>query len=150
MRGIIHITTGLLLVGVASSKVFVNVPSNLDHDLVKAALSEHGIRDYDPVGLPNENGLYPAGINQQQQQQQQQAQSPQQKQKQQSLSPQDQEMPLPQDQESPSSPQEMQQQQQKQKQMPGQLPPAAPTRPSEAACRQQHQQQHQQQCGPPL
>ncbi|KAJ2403248.1 hypothetical protein GGI23_000117 [Coemansia sp. RSA 2559] len=120
MRGIIHITTGLLLVGVASSKVFVNVPSNIDHDIVKSALSEHGIRDYDSMALPNENGLYLAGMDQQQQQPQQQAQSPQQKQKQQQQQ-QQQQASSPQDQEPPLSPQEMQQ-----KQMPGQLPPAAP------------------------
>ncbi|KAJ1767065.1 hypothetical protein LPJ74_005570 [Coemansia sp. RSA 1843] len=71
MRGIIYITTGLLLVGFASGKVFVNVPSELDPNVVKAALSEHGIQNYDSFSGANANGIYPAKIGQQQQQQQQ-------------------------------------------------------------------------------
>ncbi|KAJ1731993.1 hypothetical protein LPJ72_003655 [Coemansia sp. Benny D160-2] len=89
MRGTIYISAGLLIAGAVSGEVFIDVPTGLDHNAVKAALSDHGIQGFDPMSPPTRNGLYlaNAGSVGQMQQQQQMQQNPQSKQGQQAPAP---------------------------------------------------------------
>ncbi|KAJ2696419.1 hypothetical protein FB645_006205 [Coemansia sp. IMI 203386] len=64
----VNISALVLLASTSSSVVlgelFFNVPVGLDHNAVKAAFLEHGIKGYDPAVAPNTNGLVASQDNQ--------------------------------------------------------------------------------------
>ncbi|KAJ1883280.1 hypothetical protein H4R99_000605 [Coemansia sp. RSA 1722] len=64
----INLSALVLLASTSSSVVlgelFFNVPMGLDHNAVKAAFLEHGIKGYDPAVAPNTNGLVASQENQ--------------------------------------------------------------------------------------